>query len=256
MFPKALSTFLLVLTVSSFPLLSQEAPPPAALPEIALESLSQKVDIEFPGGTLADLLKHIRCANRVTPNVIVSSDAAQLELPAICLRSVTLADFFESLQQFQTTGNYVIMIRQKSEHVMTISANFAGPLPPKATRMSRAYDVKALLDDFEIDDIVTAIETSWKMESAEERTELKYHKETNLLLAMGDNRDLSTVDNILRELQKAQMQTRQAELKATRAQAEVILGNEVAKLQKLVEHLKTECARLNKRIVKLEATLK
>jgi fructose-specific component phosphotransferase system IIB-like protein len=48
-----------------------------------------------------------------------------------------------------------------------------------------------------VDDITTAIQTGWKMGGDSEGCELSYHKETNLLIVVGDASQFETVNGVL-----------------------------------------------------------
>jgi hypothetical protein len=54
---------------------------------------------------------------------------------------------------------------------------------------------------FTVDDITTAIQSGWKMSGGQSPLpELKYHKETKMLIAYGDPHQLSTIEDVLRTL--------------------------------------------------------
>ncbi|HEU5396326.1 MAG TPA: hypothetical protein VFV81_04110, partial [Verrucomicrobiae bacterium] len=56
---------------------------------------------------------------------------------------------------------------------------------------------------FTVDDITTAIQTGWKMAGISNVPELNYHKETKLLIAYGDPRDLNLIGMVLQSLPNA-----------------------------------------------------
>jgi hypothetical protein len=51
-----------------------------------------------------------------------------------------------------------------------------------------------------VDDITTAIQTGWKMLGYSPTPELSFHKETKLLIAVGDPNQLETIDRVLSAL--------------------------------------------------------
>jgi len=51
-----------------------------------------------------------------------------------------------------------------------------------------------------VDDITTAIETGWKMLDDTSPPAIRYHKDTKLLIAVGDPTKLETIDAALKAL--------------------------------------------------------
>ena len=52
-------------------------------------------------------------------------------------------------------------------------------------RETQAFYVDHLLNKFKIGDITTAVQTTWQLGGKDARTELKYHEDTQLLIALG-----------------------------------------------------------------------
>jgi hypothetical protein len=52
-----------------------------------------------------------------------------------------------------------------------------------------------------VDDITTAIQTGWKMMGDKETPEISFHKETKLLIAVGEPDQLGVIDDVLKALQ-------------------------------------------------------
>ena len=55
-----------------------------------------------------------------------------------------------------------------------------------------------------VDDITTAIETGWKMLGETSPPTISFHKDTKLLIAVGDPSKLETIDAVLKALQPPQ----------------------------------------------------
>jgi len=51
-----------------------------------------------------------------------------------------------------------------------------------------------------VDDITTAIQTGWKMLGDEEAPTINFHKDTKLLIAVGEPNKLETIDAVLNAL--------------------------------------------------------
>jgi hypothetical protein len=59
------------------------------------------------------------------------------------------------------------------------------------------------LSKFKVEDITTAIQTTWQLAGKDSKAELKYHQDTQLLIALANKTQLETVTEVLRELQRA-----------------------------------------------------
>ena len=71
---------------------------------------------------------------------------------------------------------------------------------PRDTRKTQAFYVGHLLKKFKIDDITTAVQTTWQLGGKDARTELKYHQDTQLLIALGSPEQLGTAADVLAQL--------------------------------------------------------
>ena len=71
------------------------------------------------------------------------------------------------------------------------------------TRKTQAFYVGHLLKKFKIDDITTAVQTTWQLGGKDAKSELKYHQDTQLLIALGNTEQLSTAAEVLAQLKLA-----------------------------------------------------
>ena len=53
-----------------------------------------------------------------------------------------------------------------------------------------------------VDDITTAIQTGWKMMGDKETPSISFHKDTQLLIAVGEPGKLETIDAVLEALRR------------------------------------------------------
>jgi hypothetical protein len=205
--------------------------------------LFQKIDVDFEGGTIGQFIKAIQEQSNVTPNVIVSAEAAELSLPPISLRSADVGNVLMALEDLYMVDGCRIEVSASSEDVLTISALMQRPRDPN---MARAFNVKPLIDQgLNIDDIVTSVNTALSMQSSRASTQLKYHEETNLIIAAGPREEVSTVETIVYTLMESEARPQKKTIDA--------IKEEILELQRLVRELSNECNRLNKRIEALEA---
>jgi hypothetical protein len=96
---------------------------------------------------------------------------------------------------------------RKIAGVWVFSNKKAVPPPDQVMVRTRFYQLKPYLEQSSVEDITTAIQTAWKM-MAENKlapnknatTELKFHKETGLLIAVGDVTQVQVIDDVLNAL--------------------------------------------------------
>jgi len=70
-------------------------------------------------------------------------------------------------------------------------------------RKTQAFYVGHLLKKFKVGDITTAVQTTWQLGGKDAKTELKYHQDTQLLIALGNPEQLSTAAEVLAQLKLA-----------------------------------------------------
>ncbi|MHB8523086.1 MAG: hypothetical protein ACYDH9_20335 [Limisphaerales bacterium] len=70
----------------------------------------------------------------------------------------------------------------------------------EAPKDCRYYQLASYLETYKVEDITTAIETGWKMLGITSTPKLSFHKETKLLIAVGDPEDLKLIDDVLKQL--------------------------------------------------------
>ena len=80
------------------------------------------------------------------------------------------------------------------------------PSQPAREKVCRFYQLAPYLDSgLTVNDITTAIETGWKMQGYTTTPEISYHKETKLLIAVGEPDKLAIIDAALKALEPAKV---------------------------------------------------
>jgi hypothetical protein len=74
------------------------------------------------------------------------------------------------------------------------------PLPTPDPIACRYYQLEPYLETYSIDDITTAIQTGWRMLGEKDVPELSFHKETKLLIAVGNPDELALIGDVLMQL--------------------------------------------------------
>jgi hypothetical protein len=218
-----LAACLLALTLT--PIFGQPAnqPPPLT-----------KFNLDFPGGTPAQLVKAIQKATGKPLNVIIPDEDANIGLPPLKMDNVDIAQLFQALgaasKKVETRNTSLFftggLYGSPSYNYTTVTTDYGfktegnlsdnsiwcfyvdnppqaqlAPLPPPPVKSCRFYQLAPYLDrGLTVDDITTAIQTGWKMMGDKETPEISFHKETKLLIAVGEPDKLTVIDNVLKAL--------------------------------------------------------
>lgn len=171
----------------------------AADPEFSPDAKSP-FNLSFKGGKPADLLNAISAVSGSRPNALIQPELADVSIPPMELRSVTVPAVFESLNQL--SRNSYLWFRESAG-----SSGGSSPVwilqRPTDSRQARAFYIGHLLKKFKIDDITTAVRSTWELSGKEPKTELKYHQDTKLLLALGRPDQLNAMTEVLEQLKLA-----------------------------------------------------
>jgi hypothetical protein len=232
--PLCLGSFLLAtqLAIAQQPTLSYPTPgtpvPANAAPEPALP----KFDLDFEGGTPADLVRVIEKASGKALNAIVPIEFAKVPLPALRMRAVTVPQLFAALGAASlktetyvagSSGGYggLMAANHNVQTYSNVQTGYGfrteGPpkegsvwffyqnrppvLPkPEPNKECRFYQLAPYLDTYKIEDITTAIQTGWKMLEQGSSPEIRFHPDTKLLIAVGEAHKLQLIDAALQQL--------------------------------------------------------
>ena len=199
------------------------------------EKTLTKFSLDFPGGTPQQLVTAIEKATGKPLNAIISTENAGFNLPPLKMNNVNAYQLFEAVEATSrktekvVTGTFIGGGSGTSEsyQFFTTSYGFRTPnpngisddsiwyfyvekpaRPPQNTyvapKVCRFYPLTSYLErGLTVDDITTAIQTGWKMLGDQETPTISFHKETKLLIAVGELSKLETIDAVLTALQKA-----------------------------------------------------
>jgi hypothetical protein len=237
---KALNCLLICLITLAFnPASGQQPPaPPAANPlkndaKAAPSDASglTRFNLDFPGGTPKELVAAIQKALGKPLNAVVPDEFAEVKLPPLKMTNIHVADLFNTLiwaskervAYYTSTSyggfggpssnyqNYTTAYGFKTESTPTDDSIWyffedKPAVPPFAesppSRICRFYLLTPYLERrLTVDDITTAIQTGWKMLGDKETPSISFHKETKLLIAVGEPRKLETIDAVLKALE-------------------------------------------------------
>jgi hypothetical protein len=154
-----------------------------------------KFDLDFPGGTPNELVTAIQKAMGRPLNAIVPTEYASQKLPPLKMKGVDVAQLFQALEAANRANNAIFGFKT----IGTVSDDsvwyfyFGG-----APKTPKFYLLTPYLDrGLTVDDITTAIQTGWKIAGISPTPVLSFHKETKLLIGVGDPYQLQTIDQVL-----------------------------------------------------------
>jgi hypothetical protein len=203
---KKLSLLMLCLIAfAATPAVSQEKSPPAPQPP---PPALTRFDLDFPGGSPGELVAAIQKAMGHPLNAVVSAERADLKMPAIKLKGINVAELFRALEEAsrvnqQSFPGPATSYGFRSQYPPTDNSiwYFFFEGPPPTQRNSGVYLLTPYLEQgLTVDDITTAIQTAWKMLGYTTTPQLSFHKETKLLIAVGEFQQLGTIDEVLHAL--------------------------------------------------------
>jgi hypothetical protein len=190
-----------------------------------------KFNLDFPGGTPKGLVAAIEKAMGRPLNAIIPTEDADLQMPPLKMNDVVVPQLFRALeaasvkQETRNTSMNFFGGLSPSYSYTTVNTAYgfktegdvsdnsiwyfhvenppqAQLSPPAPAKNCRFYQLAPYLDrGLTVDDITTAIQTGWKMEGPETPPEISYHKETKLLIAVGEPGKLEVIDDVLKALQ-------------------------------------------------------
>jgi hypothetical protein len=183
-------------------------------------------DLDFRGGPPADLLLAIEKVSSVHVNAIIPPENENTIIPPFKMKQVTIPRLFEAIRAAsQKTVSYRTGSSSWSQYQSAYGFQCNGPigdesvwyfrvdkpnLPEEETpapyRVCRFYQLGPYLDKFTVEDITTALKTAWDMLGNSpvlrnsNNPEIKYHKDTRLLIAVGEPEKLKLIDDVLKQL--------------------------------------------------------
>lgn len=208
--------------------------PVTGRPPGAAERQETRFDLNFKGGTPKQFIEAINAQAGLKVNVIIPNEEANAELPAIEVSGVTVPRLFQALTVASmkttnvVTGTYFAggsarpqvqyATRQVGQGFRTsdnppsqdsiwyfyVEHPMNPPVIQDDARVSvEVFQLAPLLKDYSIDDITTAVKTTWQMLDSSVTPELKYHSDTGLLIVKGAVEQLRMVAEVLAEVRRS-----------------------------------------------------
>jgi len=177
-----------------------------------------KFDLDFKGGQPQNLIAAIQKATGKPLNVLIPDKYANVTLPELKMKNVTAPQLFRALEQASHKTEYVksgnnsynafntaFGFRANSDNITDDTIWYfylQKPNIPPPYRICRFYSLAPYLDSgVSVDDITTAIKTGAKMLGDTDELTMSFHKDTKLLIAVGEPGKLEIIDSVLRALE-------------------------------------------------------
>ena len=234
------------------------------------------VSIEFKGGTLGDLVKAVRGATKEPVNISLQGDAGSIPVEAMSLREVSVGSLLSAALgaragqpelrgdgSAQTTtlntepgagGGAPIFVITRREGVpqgMGYPVNMRGhePITDVLSIQKMVTGEGALPPEV----VLTAIDTGLAMGEAGPRPQIKFHKDSGLLLVRGDQNQVALVGEIVRRMQK-DYDTRGSD-QVKRKQMQIGLTAELRQAEVELRHTETECNIQSEKFARAKASV-
>ena len=191
------------------------------------------ISIEFEGGSVQEYVAVLR---RAAPNVniMLDSDAGDVDVPAFELRGVMLIDALKILEDLEPEDqSYELSL----DHFASGPSEFYAPVfrvtaikqrPPQPPLQTSVWSVRQLLSNqIEAAHILGAIETALSLQEDLGAPEVRFHEETGLILARAHPEQIAVIAEVIHNLQSSVSPPRDNDLD----QMSMRLGHAVAALE-------------------------
>jgi len=207
-----------VTSISSSSLAQSARPAGTTLPNYRLAAPPPELprfDLDFPGGAPEDLIKTISTAQGAKVNAIIPNEHVDVKIPRLQLSQVTVPEVFTALLAANSVGTRYPISGFKSTGDVVITTNtiwtyFSDPVYEASKSVNnqkvKVFSLSRHLGKPEqglhsVEDIITAVQTGWKMQRITPTPELTYHPETKLLMVFGSDAALTLIADVLKQLE-------------------------------------------------------
>jgi hypothetical protein len=194
----------------------QPKPPPA----VAV------IDLSFPGGTVIDYVSALRKAAGEA-NIVVDPEAIRVAMPAVALRHVSVPAALEVLKG-RSFNDGLSFVQLDVAHAPSFSPEErptylvqarSGGVPRVAARPTQTmvWTVARLLgEDLTSRKLLSAVETAVEVAGPEPRPDVRFHEESGLLIARGDDAQIDAIAAVIEQLNTALAQRQADQVAALR----------------------------------------
>ena len=181
-----------------------------------------RFDFEFPGGSPAEFAKALSNAAGERVNLLIPDGVEDLRISKLNLSHVTVQDVLNGLSaigsafrgtsgaewmyQFHQINGAVGPNGPRSVQPVWVLSAVRNQTTTKPNSILKVFSLSRYLGKPEqglhsVEDIITAVQTGWKMQKISPLPELTYHPETKLLMAYGQDAHLTLITDVLKQLE-------------------------------------------------------
>jgi hypothetical protein len=188
------------------------------------------IDLSFAGGTVIDYVAALRKATG-DANVVVDPEAAEVVMPPVTLRHVTVPAALEVLKG-RTVVNGELFVQLDVAHVPSFSpeerptyqvqARVGGRNRPAApSRATKVWTVSSLLGgDLTSRKLLSAVETALEVVGSEPKPDVRFHEDTGLVIARGNESQIDAIAAVIDQLNNARNQRQNDQVAALKRRLE------------------------------------
>lgn len=158
-----------------------------------------RIDLDFPGGTVAQFIAAVRALAPESNIVISPAEVGESELAPIKLTRVQVHDALKTLENVQWPDGVSRLSTAQQGEVTIIGWREPKPQGGPATPMSSVWSLREMIDaGMKVEDVLSAVEAVIALQK--EPVEVKYHKETALLLVRGTPEQIGAILQVIDRL--------------------------------------------------------
>ena len=160
-------------------------------------------DIDFPGGTVVEFVAAVSAARGRPANILIDENDRSMRIPKFAMRQVTLGSLIQAINQLArmrdpasefAAGNYAV----PGETIWSLTVARPRNVPEEQVKF---FNLDRFLPLNSVDDIITALNAGYQLKTGgDDRINLKFHKETRLLMVRGTPEVLAMVGDVLSQL--------------------------------------------------------
>jgi len=188
-----------------------------------------RFDFKFAGGSPGELIEALREASGQPVNALIPHGAEIFVMPAMEYRNVTVGMVLAPLTSASTSGAFYLVDDQlpdskrrrvvrspKSAFEWRMATTGKGgnevwvmnvvfpPEPSTPDLHVEPVNLRRQLEHYSVEDVTTAVDAAWKLQSASDEVKLLFHPETSILLIRGTERDISMALNVIERIDLSQ----------------------------------------------------
>ncbi len=249
------------------PIMLTTAPPAAAIEGPQDEPLAL-ISLEFSGGSAMDYVASIRRAAGET-NIVVAPEASEIPMPPVTLTQVTVAgaiDLLDGRGHERPSRTVTLLVRHMpmydpaERQTYQVLARVVGRAAASPTQVWTVSNL--LTNGITSEAVLAAVEMALEVVGSKTEMDIRFHEDTGLLIAHGDQEQLEVINEVLKRLNESVLLSH---LDAKRGEALARLGAAetsqrqaqalVATLQQKVEALEWRVADLQRIVESKESQL-